>query len=755
METAKLPRQTIAGRLWLGFGLLAFVLALSTLIYHWQIQRISSDVAQLVEVQEPLEQAVSEMHIHTGGLTQAVSDYLRTRDPADIEKARNSEVGFEIASAQFEGLAQTDESKRHGQEITRLFENFKGAPYQIMALADQQHWTLLLFKEDVREINYIIVGMLQATINENSPDAMKKLEVALNMQDSLKKVSAALEAYIVEPDPKLKREISDAQEGFRQFSTMYRETGLSAYESGWLDHMDAEFQEATSNLADVMAITNDLSGFLTGFDQSLLGIGAYLDNEVRPLVHAQAIEASEGVQSSTSSATEALLILGIIGIMIGGLSVWLLARRISSPLRELVYGASVVSSGRLHHRFNIDAKGEFGQLAHALNQMLQNLGRSQEALGESEELAWTLLDATKDAVILTDRRGVILASNEVAAGRLGKSLEQMIDESLYDLLPKGAAASMKAQMIDVTGTGKSIHYEDEREGKITDYNIYPVSGGKGEISRIAIFSRDITVRKWVENVTEQLARRNQLILEAAGEGIYGLDAQGKTTFVNPAAARMLGYEQDDLIGHLHHELAHHSKPNGRPYPNQECPIYAAFKDGTVHTSVDDEVFWRKDGTSFPVEYTSTPIIQDGVILGAVVTFQDITVRKQLERALRQNEEKYRSIFESATSLIVSVDQEGVVVDCSARIQQMLGYAPNDIIGQRLVEIVHPEERTKVEELLKEVLTKGFEYDNQYRMVLKDGTSIEVSMNAAATKDASGEYVRIICMIDRVTERVQK
>ncbi|MFC1916893.1 PAS domain S-box protein [Chloroflexota bacterium] len=755
MVSVNSPKQTIAGRLWLGFGLLVFVLALSALTYYWQIQRINSDVAQIVEVQEPLEQAISEMHIHTVGITQAVSDYLRTRDPDDVEKVRNSEVGFEIANAQFKGLAQTDESKRLGQEITRLFENFKGTPYRIITLADQQYSTLLLFKEDIKEINYVIGGMLQTTINVSPPDAMKKLEAALNMQDNLKTVSVAIEAYIAEPDPRLQQEILDAQEDFRQFSMMYRETGLSAYEGGWLDHMDAEFEEAIIDSAEVIAITNDLSGFLARFDQSLWETGAYLDKEVRPLVRAQAIEASEGVQASTNSATTALLVLGIIGILIGSASAWVLARKISGPLRDLINGASVVSSGRLHYRFNIDAKGEFGQLAHALNQMLENLGRSKEALGESEELAWTLLDATQDMVILTDRRGVILASNEVAAGRVGKNLEQMIDESLYDLLPDGAAASMKAHMADVIRTGKPVHYQDEREGKITDYNIYPVISGKGEISRIAIFSRDITMRKWVEDVTEQLARRNQLILEAAGQGIYGLDTQGRTTFVNPAAGRMLGYKPEDLIGKNHHELVHHSKPDGKTYPNQECPIYAAFKDGTIHTSVDDEVFWRKDGTSFPVEYTSTPIIEDDRILGAVVTFQDITVRKQVEKALHQNEEKYLSIFESASSLIVSVDKEGVIVDCSARIQQVLGYTPTDIIEQKLVDIVHPDERTKVEELLKEVLTKGFKYDNQYRMILTDGTSIEVSMNAAAVRDVSGEYVRIICMIDRITEVVQK
>ena len=95
---------------------------------------------------------------------------------------------------------------------------------------------------------------------------------------------------------------------------------------------------------------------------------------------------------------------------------------------------------------------------------------------------------------------------------------------------------------------------------------------------------------------------------------------------------MLDYEPEELIGQLHHELVHHSRPDGKPYPNQECPVYAAFKDGAVHTNVDDEVFWRKDGTSFPVEYTSTPIIEDGKILGAVVTFQDITDRSRMAMA---------------------------------------------------------------------------------------------------------------------------
>jgi PAS domain S-box-containing protein len=132
---------------------------------------------------------------------------------------------------------------------------------------------------------------------------------------------------------------------------------------------------------------------------------------------------------------------------------------------------------------------------------------------------------------------------------------------------------------------------------------------------------------------EALERRNQLILRCAGEGIYGLDRDGLTTFVNPAAAEMLGWTADELIGKPQHDIIHHTKPDGATYTREDCPIYSAFKDGKVHR-VDDEVFWRKDGTSMPVEYVSTPIHDEaGELAGAVVTFNDITERKRQQEAL--------------------------------------------------------------------------------------------------------------------------
>ncbi len=128
----------------------------------------------------------------------------------------------------------------------------------------------------------------------------------------------------------------------------------------------------------------------------------------------------------------------------------------------------------------------------------------------------------------------------------------------------------------------------------------------------------------------RLQSLQQLILDAAGEGIYGIDKDGKTTFGNAAATEILGWRAADIIGKSAHDVHHHSHADGSPYPREDCPIYAAIRDGKVHRE-QDEVFWHTNGQPVPVEYTSTPIWRDGKLDGAVVVFRDISARKAIEK----------------------------------------------------------------------------------------------------------------------------
>ena len=136
-----------------------------------------------------------------------------------------------------------------------------------------------------------------------------------------------------------------------------------------------------------------------------------------------------------------------------------------------------------------------------------------------------------------------------------------------------------------------------------------------------------------DTCTDEVSRLQtlqQLILDAAGEGVYGIDKHGNTVFGNAAATRILGWRTEDIFGKPAHDVHHHSHADGSPYPRAECPIYAAIKDGKVHRE-ENEVFWHTNGKPVPVEYTSTPIWRDGQLDGAVVVFRDITRRKQIEQ----------------------------------------------------------------------------------------------------------------------------
>lgn len=122
---------------------------------------------------------------------------------------------------------------------------------------------------------------------------------------------------------------------------------------------------------------------------------------------------------------------------------------------------------------------------------------------------------------------------------------------------------------------------------------------------------------------------HDLILGALGEGVYGIDDNGLGTFVNDAAVQILGWRGRDILGQPLHDIHHHSHPDGKAYPRDDCPIYQAIVDGKIHTG-DDEVFWHMNGQAIPVEYTSTPITEAGKVVGAVVVFRDITERRRLQ-----------------------------------------------------------------------------------------------------------------------------
>ncbi|MFH1495991.1 MAG: EAL domain-containing protein [Pseudomonadota bacterium] len=172
-------------------------------------------------------------------------------------------------------------------------------------------------------------------------------------------------------------------------------------------------------------------------------------------------------------------------------------------------------------------------------------------------------------------------------------------------------------------------------------------------------------------------RNTSLLLESVAEAIYGVDMKGLITFVNPACLRMLGYErEDELLGQHAHELFHHSHADGSPYPAEKCRAYEAYvSEQGVH--VDDEVFWRRDGTAFPVEYRSYPIRHAGQVEGSVITFMDITERRQSEQQLRLSAQ----VFEDSLEAIFITDARNIIISVNKAFIDTTGYTSGEALGQ--------------------------------------------------------------------------
>ena len=264
--------------------------------------------------------------------------------------------------------------------------------------------------------------------------------------------------------------------------------------------------------------------------------------------------------------------------------------------------------------------------------------------------------------------------------------------------------------------------------------------------------QDITETRRDKENLERLIRQNQSILTSVGEGIYGLDLDERTSFVNPAAERMLGYGPGELAGRHQHDIVSHINSDGVPYPEGDCPVYAALRDGDIHTS-SDEVFRRKDGSTFPVEYTSTPIQEGSEVVGAVVSFRDITRRKRAEEALRKSEARFRLLAEKMSDLVCLHEPDGRYLYISPSCRRLLGYEPEELLGTDPYDLFHPGD---LERIRTEAHEKALEGQGAvsviYRIRKKSGEYTWFETLTEPILDEDGEVVRLQTSSRDVSER---
>jgi len=154
---------------------------------------------------------------------------------------------------------------------------------------------------------------------------------------------------------------------------------------------------------------------------------------------------------------------------------------------------------------------------------------------------------------------------------------------------------------------------------------------------------------------------------------------GLVNFINPAGLKMLGFNIAEVIGQKIHPLIHHTRLDGALYSIEDCPMHHSLTQGTVGRR-DDEVLWRKDGTAFPVEYTSVPIRKNGSIAGTVVVFRDISERKEAEQALRESRATARGLLDATQESLLLLDKEGIIIAVNQTAARRHQKTPEELIG---------------------------------------------------------------------------
>ncbi|MEP6619852.1 MAG: PAS domain S-box protein [bacterium] len=297
-------------------------------------------------------------------------------------------------------------------------------------------------------------------------------------------------------------------------------------------------------------------------------------------------------------------------------------------------------SGELHrveiNSFPLDLHGRAARMV-IVNDVTER-DEAAEALVKSEEKYRSVIEQLQDVFFRTDADGHWTFLNHAWTALTANTVESSIGTYFLNYVHPSDRRTLLDAFRPLTERAMDsmtveIRYFRRGGGYLwMEARTHAVLGDDGRFIGTMGTLRDVTERRAADEERLRLATNIRQLMDASGEGIYGLDAHGAITFVNRRGSEMLGYSADELIGQSMHGFTHHSKPDGTPYPREECPIWAATSRG-VACEVDDEVLWRKDGSPLQVEYAAFPVREQGQLAGAVVNFRDITLRKRAELEL--------------------------------------------------------------------------------------------------------------------------
>jgi PAS domain S-box-containing protein len=326
----------------------------------------------------------------------------------------------------------------------------------------------------------------------------------------------------------------------------------------------------------------------------------------------------------------------------------------------------------------------------SLRQRIAALERCEEERKRTGEVLHDLFNATEEIVVLMDVEGTILVANKNAARLYGMPMERLPGTSIYDLIPSDRVKSSQAKVKVVLESRKPVRFEGKLEGKVFENSLYPVFNDGSEIQKIAIYVRDITEKKRLQAILKQTEERFRNIYENAMEGIFQIDPEGHLISANPSLAQIHGFDSpEDLIKTINNIRSLYAKPD-----DHTRLINLLFEQGAVQNY--EAKMYRKDGSLQWIS-TNVRLVKDiqGKPLYYEGTMMDITNRKMAEEAFAESEERYRTAIEHSNDAVATIRGDKIQY-VNRRFVEIFGYdRRQDIIGQSILLVVHPDDRDKV------------------------------------------------------------
>ncbi|MEF3307546.1 PAS domain S-box protein [Paenibacillus sp. GYB004] len=316
-----------------------------------------------------------------------------------------------------------------------------------------------------------------------------------------------------------------------------------------------------------------------------------------------------------------------------------------------------------------------------------------QRLREAEQKFSSLFENSPDLVLFIDMEGCIVRSNPKASEIAGYDRSELTGRKLIEFIsPEERKQAQESFIKAMSGQGHELEIGVvAKSGKRVELwvsSIPMIFDGIRE--GICVIAKNITADKKMKEELKRLTERHELILNTMVDGVYGLDMDRRTVFWNKAAEAMTGFAAEELIGRKAHGYVHHSYPDGSPYEEDDCPVYSVLDDPRTHT-ISEDMLWRKDGTSFFVEYTVSPIMgSSSDSAAAVVTFRDITERKRHENALLQSEAQYRTLVENLPDALIVVKEDKSVYANDTAVRMLGGSRKEDVLRRTVFEKVSPE-----------------------------------------------------------------